>query len=203
MNTLRPARLSPVHHALEQLYPNWGEVAGMPVQLDFGDRAGEAIQAQTLALCDVSALPRLTLKGPEVTAFLEGQGLPAPAEIYAWRSLEGGGLICRTGTTEVFVEEGVEGGPLDWLGRVLGAGRQGVYRVLRQDVSLLLCGSQAEEVLVQTCGYDLRQGVAKLVMTRIADVSCALLQRDLDGLAAYQLWADGSYGLYLWETLLA
>jgi sarcosine oxidase subunit gamma len=175
----------------------------MPAPLDFGDPEAEATRAKTLALCDVSALPRLTFKGPGARAFLDTQGVPAPEAIYEWLPLEGDGLVCRTGATEFFVEEGIGGGLLSRIEQALDAGRAGVYRVLRQDAALLLCGRRAAEVLAQTCGYDLRQGASRLVMTRVAGVSCAMLQREFDGIPTYQLWLDGSYGLYLWEALLA
>src|SRR5262249_11243393 len=78
----------------------------------------------------------------------------------------------------------------------------GVYRVLRQDASLLLSGSQATEVLLETCGYDFREASPKVVMTRVAVVSCSILPRTLNGFSVFQLWLDGTYGFYLWETLL-
>jgi sarcosine oxidase subunit gamma len=39
-------------------------------------------------------------------------------------------------------------------------------------------------------------------MTQMAGVSCAVLPRQLGAVRAWQLWADGTYGPYLWETLL-
>jgi sarcosine oxidase subunit gamma len=68
-------------------------------------------------------------------------------------------------------------------------------------------------VLLQTCGYDFRQAgvrprpspdpaAALMVMTRVAGVSTWVLPRILNGITVYQLWSDGTYGHYLWETLL-
>jgi sarcosine oxidase subunit gamma len=39
-------------------------------------------------------------------------------------------------------------------------------------------------------------------MTRVAGVSVSAHHRELNGIGAYELWADGTYGAYLWETLL-
>jgi sarcosine oxidase subunit gamma len=38
-------------------------------------------------------------------------------------------------------------------------------------------------------------------MTRVAGVSCSILLREIRGIAAFQLWLDGTYGAYLWHTL--
>lgn len=210
MMTRSPQRLSPLHSALERLYPHWGEVAGMPVAIDFGDPAHERAQAETLALCDASALLRATLKGPGAQAFLARQNLPVPEGIYHWRPLGGGGLIARTGAAEFFLEAGVDDEALASMEQAIrtppSERPQPVYWVLRQDASFLLSGSRAADVLAQTCGHDFRREPgqpSKMVLTRIAGVSCSVLERPFNGIAACQLWVDGSYGRYLWETLLA
>jgi len=188
----------------------------MPVPLDFGDPAAEREQAETLALCDVSALPRVTLKGPGAQTFLTEQGLPGLGEIYEWRPLAGGGLIVRTGAAEYSLEDGPGGDLLTRLDKAIenrkAKSENPVYRALRQDAAMLLPGRRAVEVLAQTCGYDFRGEAgsqskienqkSKMVMTRIAGVSCSVLPRQFNGIVAFQLWTDGSYGLYLWETLL-
>ncbi|HZO91461.1 MAG TPA: hypothetical protein VFB38_24275 [Chthonomonadaceae bacterium] len=202
MLTHLPERLSPLHDALEHLHPHWGQIEGMPVPLDFGDPAAERNRVQTLALCDVSALARLVLKGKAAESFLKEQGVGVPEAMFHCLPLPGGGLIARTGSAEFFLEEGLHGDTLPQLDQALGPGRAGIYRVLRQDAALLLSGSQVVQVLLQTCGYDFRQADSRLVLTRIAGVSCAVLPRELNGLPVFQLWLDGSYGMYLWETLL-
>jgi sarcosine oxidase subunit gamma len=196
-------RLSPLHDALESLNPRWGAFAGMPVPLDFGDPTAEQAQARTLALCDVSALPRTVSKGPATAEMLREQGVGVPEEILQCLPLPGGGLIGRTGASEFFLEDGYGGNTVAKLDTAFGKGQGGVYRVLRQDAALLLAGSQATEVLAQTCGFDFRQAETRLAMTRVAGVSCTLLPRYVNGLSVFQLWLDGSYGAYLWETLLA
>ncbi len=173
----------------------------MPIPRDFGAPAAEQARAQTLALCDVSALNRGVYKGPKAAEFLLSQGVRVPEEIYSCLSLPGGGLIARTGGAEFFLEDGTQGDTLARLDAAFGKGLPRVTRVLRQDAALLLAGSQATEILAQTCGYDFRPRDPRLVMTRIAGVSCSVLPRDLNGLAVFQIWLDGSYGIYLWETL--
>ncbi len=39
-------------------------------------------------------------------------------------------------------------------------------------------------------------------MTVIAGVSVTLLRQMLNGQSVYRIWCDGTYGPYLWKTLL-
>lgn len=172
----------------------------MPVASRFADATNERAQAEKLALCDASALPRTTLKGPGAADVL--RGVDVPAAIFGVTVFDHGGLVARTGAAELFVEDGPGGGTVASLTSALDHGPAGVYEVPRQDASLLLSGTQAAEVLLETCGYDFRQPAGQLVMTRVAGVSCAVLARRLNGIRAFQLWLDGTYGVYLWETLL-
>jgi sarcosine oxidase subunit gamma len=81
--------------------------------------------------------------------------------------------------------------------------RRGVYRVLRQDASLVIAGLRAGELLRHVCGYDfITDPHDKLVFTQVAGVSCSLLRRELNGIPCLRLWTDGTYGLYIWRTLL-
>jgi sarcosine oxidase subunit gamma len=215
------ARSSPVHDLLDHLHPRWGAVDGMPVALGFGGRtiAQEQGVARTLGLCDVSALPRLVIKGPGAESFLRSHevahDLPADVcRVLPWRS---GGVIARTGRAEFFLEDVPrDGGPPDVVERLteslLTSPPPGVYPALRQDASFLLSGDRAPALFLQTCGYDFRQIDARpnpgpdptmlLVMTRVAGVSTWVLPRAINDHSAYQLWVDGTYGPYLWEILL-
>jgi sarcosine oxidase subunit gamma len=219
--TKTPTRLSPVHDQLGHLHPRWGALDGMPVALTFGGRTVEQEDtlAQTLALGDFSVLHRAVIKGPGAASFLEVRGVaPAlPAEVLRVLPLTSGGLIARTGLTEYFLEDApAEGGRPNVVAPVteslLSSPQPGVYPALRQDASFLLSGDRAPAVLLQTCGFDFRQPgfspsaspdqATVMVMTRVAGVSTWVVHRAINGKAVYQLWADGTYGPYLWETLL-
>jgi len=204
--TLPHSRLSPLHDALAHSHPTWGTLGGMPVALHFGtpgNAAMEAKQAATLGLCDVSALPRITLKGPGAKALLEQNHVTVPDGIFAVASSGAGGLSARTGGAEFFVEDGPSDTAVARIRKALAANPTSVYPVHRADAAILLSGTQAVDVLEQTCGVNFRSPEAnKLVYTRVAGVACSILPRKLNNIAVFQLWMDGTYGLYLWETLL-
>lgn len=198
-----PLRTSPVHEQLVGLRPQWGSVSEMPVAIAIGDAAAESVTAAKLGLCDVSALPRVTLKGPMVADLLARHDIAVPERIYDYRSLGDGALIVRTGGSELFIEDSCHAaGLVDRLRAALAAPTAGVLPVWRQDVSLLLFGSEAVSVLAEVCSFNFRDAGEKFLMTQLAGVSCSVLRRQWNGLSAYQIWADGTYGPYLWETLL-
>jgi glycine cleavage system aminomethyltransferase T len=199
--------MSPVYEAIEPLHPRWGEISTgqgeiwvRAVALDFGDPKAERERADLLALADVSALPRLTVKGPAAESMLRRM-FAVPDEIYQIQPLPGDGLMVRTGSSEFFLEDGFRGEVVASVEKDLGCGGNGVYPVLRQDASFLLSGRRALEVLAQTSAANFRE-TPGFVTTRVAGVSASVFPRTLNGLAVYQLWLDYSYGSYLWERLV-
>ena len=179
----------------------------MPVPLHLDQPAKERELAQTLALADASFLPRIVLKGPGAASYLQSLGIPIPESILKVAPLENGGLIARTGGSEFFLESA----PVGWDSSPVlspdGTGvpsyGPGVYPVLRQDASLILSGSRAGELFRHVSSYDFTtEPHEDLIFTPIAGVSCSLLRQTINGFPAFRLWTDGTYGLYIWHTLL-
>ncbi|MGB9093862.1 MAG: methylglutamate dehydrogenase [Gallionella sp.] len=178
-----PQPLSPVHGVM----PRYGD--------------GEVHQAASiLGIADLSIRPRAGAKGPGTADWLAGFGLPIPSMPNNWCELPNGGLIARMGLTEYMVE-----GNQELAEKIMGANRvAGVYPVLRQDASFALCGSRVNELFLQTCNVDFRildAEPSKLVLTSMAGVSVMVLATQTGPAACYRLWCDGTYGIYLWETL--
>jgi len=199
--TQKLKRLSPVKDALEELHPRWGKVQEMSVALSFQSSKPERLTRAELALCDLSCLPRASFKGPEAVSWLEGLGIAVPETVYQYSVWNDGGLIMRTDGQEVLLEDGPEGQGIARLTEYYEPARSGVYRVERQEAAFLLCGAKANDVLLETCGYNFQRPGDRLVMTRVAGVSCAVLPIELAGVPAFRLWLDCSYGIYLWEAL--
>jgi sarcosine oxidase subunit gamma len=175
----------------------------MPVALHFGKPEVEAPRIRTLALCDISAVPRMGLKGAGAAAWLKAQGLSAPEKIYDWLPTPDGGFVARTGGAEFFIESGLNGELTPKLLASLNTKPiPSVYRVIRQDAALVLIGQNSNAVLSETCGVDFSKPESRMVFTRVAGVSCSLLPFEVNGIPAFRIWFDNSYGRYLFETLL-
>ena len=177
----------------------------MSVPLYLADPAKEAELAKTLALADASFLPRIVVKGPQASAFLQSLGISIPESVLKVAPLVNGGLIARTGGSEFFLESGIVGWPSQAVRDGLGSPsyKEGVYPVLRQDASLIISGSRASELFRHVSSYDfLTDPHHDLVFTPIAGVSCSVIRTELNGIPVFRLWTDGTYGLYIWHTLL-
>jgi len=195
-------RRSPVHDCLEELNPVWAEIHSMKVPLRFKDLVNETQLKTELSLCDLSCLPKMSVKGPESLAWLAQAGIPVPENVYEHCSLEDGSLVIRTDRQEVFLEDGPASDRVSELERELTSHPLGVYLVRRQDASFLLTGVRSNAVLRETCGVDFSQPPDAVVMTRVAGVSCMVLSLQAEESPAFRFWLDPSYGSYLWEALL-
>jgi len=203
---------SPIQHILEFLGAHWGHAGRTPLALHFGDPDAETIAARTLGLCDLSALPKLGVKGKKAAAWLKERGIEVPEDIYEVRSRGVDGIIARIGGNEFLLEDGLKGESdrtgggvrelSEQLGSAEGGVRGGVYRVERQEATFLLSGVRALEPLAQVCGVDFSEVVAgRLIYTRFAVVSVAVIFAPIDGLPVYRIWVDSTYAEYLWENL--
>lgn len=200
--TTRPAGRSPVHQAIAALGAHWGEVAGTPLALDFGSPEAEARSARTLGLCDLSALRKLGLKGHGAAGWLAAQGLEIPGDTFGAQQQKPEGIAVRIGEDEYFLESGLSGQPVVALSDRLGPAQGKTYRVERQDATFVLTGSSALRVMTQVCGVNFRECPAwRLVYSRVAGVSAALLPTSGDEVPRYRIWVDPTAAPYLWGQL--
>ncbi len=81
-----------------------------------------------------------------------------------------------------------------------------VYPVLRQDLAIALCGSNLNELLLQTCNINFRNldlAARPVVLTTMIGVAVTIVPSEQDGEPFYRIWCDGTFGTYLWRTLVA
>jgi sarcosine oxidase gamma subunit len=182
-----PLPLSPIHDAL-------------PGVSYLG--SNDAAKAALLSVADLSQLARTGVKGPGAANWLAALGLPLPATPNSWLALAEGGLIARLGNTEYLIEASPA-----LVGQIMQAPRTaGVYPVLRQDACLRLTGSALSQLLLQTCNVnfaDLDLSTSPVVLTSMAGVGVTVLPEATNGSVSYRVWCDGTYGIYLWQTLCA
>ncbi len=196
-------RQSPIQHLLQSYDGHWGEIASTPVALRFDSLEIETRQMLSLGLCDGSALPKLGVKGPAAFQWLSAQDVVPPNKIYESKKLEDASRLVRLSEDEFLLEDSPASHRVKRLSEKLGNGQEGVARVDRQEATFLLTGSRASEVLSQTCAIDFRSPrLERLVMTRIAGTTCAVLPWQLQDVSIFQIWVDSTYAVSLWESLL-
>jgi sarcosine oxidase subunit gamma len=127
-----------------------------------------------------------------------------PGRPNSWVRTEAGSLIARLGEAEFLLEDMQAPGIASAVGNELSGAPGDVYPVLRQDLSLLLHGQRAASVLLETCSLDFRDLKTErgdLALTSMLGVSVLVVPVGIAP-AAYRIWADPSFGPYLWDTLL-
>ncbi|RTL49369.1 MAG: hypothetical protein EKK46_14455 [Rhodocyclaceae bacterium] len=158
-------------------------------------------EAANLAIADISLQPRFGCKGPGAISWLTAQGVPVPtAPNSACVLPQGKGRVLRLGVTEFLVE-----GDAALVASLAAAQRpSGVYPVLRQDACLLLSGRKLNALLLQSCNVNfaaLDLSTSPVVLTSMVGVGVTVLPEEKNDVPCYRVWCDGSYGLYLWQTL--
>lgn len=197
---IAPQPLSPIHHHLEALRPVWSSDSVDPKAVLRFDGQDEH-KAKILGIADVSGQARAGVKGRGAADLLAKLGMTIPARPNSWNTLPDQGLVARLGLTEFLVE-----GNAQLVEQVMRAERvPGVYPIQRQDAAFALCGSRVNELLLQTCNVDFRilnTEPSKVVLTSMAGVGITILSMKTGELPSYRIWCDGTYGVYLWETLV-
>lgn len=205
---MKIVRRTAVEWAARESEAAWCLANDMAAPLRYPNAEGKRLDP---ALADVSALQRFGLKGPGAAEWLRGEGFAVPDLPNSWVP-QGDGLIARLGRSEFLVEAGWQTSDLPqcWLA-LRASPPPGVYPVLRQDCALLLRGPRSDELLLQTCNVNLPAIPAanrEATLTSMVGVSVTLIKQPLQsGPSAgedlcYRIWCDGTFGAYLWETLL-
>lgn len=196
MNALRQ---SPIYDSLQQLGGTWQEINGMRVMHSLPD---DEVNATSLGIADLSFLPRFGVKGAGAAAWLSSQSIPIPDRPNSWDALAETGIIARLGMSEFLIEDSATSPQLTKACTSLPAK---VYPVLRQDLAIALIGSQVNELLLQTCSFNFQSlSIAErpVILTSMVGVNVTVIQCDRQGLPFYRIWCDGTFGEYLWQTLL-
>ncbi len=195
---------SPVAFAQKVRKPVLGQINGMQAALSFGGVDVEAQNSRILGICDVSCLDRFGLKGPKAAEWLQTSGMKLPATANSWVLQDSGSLLMRLGNTEFLLEDSLENDLARMFSnKALDGG--GIHKVIRSDAAFIVSGERTAALFSEVCAIDLDNGMLgdnRLVMTVIAGVSATIIKQTLKGQPVYRIWCDGTFGPYLWKTLL-
>ena len=166
--------------------------------------AGSALstidQDAAIWIADLSLQPRFGCKGRGAAEWLGAQDLTVPASPNSW-VMTGESTILRLGDSEFLIES-----TADVVNKIKSLPREAaVYPVLRQDCAFELGGAQVENLLRQVCSVHfeaLNLTAQPIVLTSMIGVSVIILPKQDQGRPNFRVWADNTYGFYLWNTLL-
>jgi sarcosine oxidase subunit gamma len=197
-----PLRLSPIQDALQPIKGSWREINGMPALMT---SLNESAIASHLGISDLSFLTRFGVKGAGATDWLNRQNIPVPEHPNSWHSLCGGGIVARLGMSEFLIEDSLSTLIAPQLAEACQQPPPKVYPVLRQDLAIALCGQAIHELLLQTCSFNfcaLALSERPVILTSLIGVAVTIIPGEQKGFPVYRIWCDGTFGMYLWQTLL-
>ncbi len=162
----------------------------------------EAHQSGEAALFDNSLWSKFAVKGPSAAEWLRDQGVPIPDRTYDTNRPSAGDLVVRTGGDEFVIQSEREKGLADRIQEAY-AGGDGAWPYPHEAATFVLSGPHAPGVLLQTCSVNFAsEPIDRIVYTRVAGVSCAILPEPRETKTTYRLWVPASYATYLAEVLL-
>lgn len=194
-----PLRISPIYEPLQSLSGSWREINHMPSLVML---PGEEANADHLGVADLSFLHRFGVKGAGAAAWLASQNISVPERPNTWCH-SAGGIVARLGRTEFLIEDGQVA---PQLAQACQTPPDQVYPVLRQDAAIALCGAAVNELLLQTCSVNFRAlplSEYPVVLTSMIGVAVTVIPSERNGHPFYRIWCDGTFGAYVWQTLLA
>jgi sarcosine oxidase subunit gamma len=196
-----PLRISPLHDVQVSHAARWTQAEGMQTPASFG--ADDAAKLVLAGIGDLSFRRRAGVKGAGAANWLNALGIATPPRHNSFLHMDDGTLVARLGTTEYLIEDAPGGTHADRISAATPGER--IYPVPRFDAALLIAGTRAPELLRQTCAFDfdrlLPDGQA-LAMTSMAGVGITVLALDGPAGPHFRLWCDGTWGGYLWATLV-
>jgi sarcosine oxidase, subunit gamma len=208
-----PLRRSFVHAKLVAAGARLVPFRGGLVAMEHGDPAAERAALASLALVDLSPLPRVGFKGRGTPEWLAGEGVRLPEPNHALRQADGT-LAARLAPREALLLPPLTG-EADPTARLEPAWREARrsrpgeplgYPVPRADSHawFLVTGSHAPAMFAKLCGVDLRPD--RLTPLRVAQTQAMRLSvvviRDDGELPAWHLLLDSASAEYAWDCLL-
>ena len=164
-------------------------------------RLDEEVNAARLEIADLSSIPRFGVKGVGASSWLATQSIAIPDRPNSWYPLAQGGIIARLGISEFLIEDSCIAPQLT---KACKSPPAKVYPVLRQDLAIALIGLQVNELLLQTCSFNFQAlSVTEnpVILTSMAGVNVTVIPGVLQEQPFYRIWCDGTFGVYLWQTL--
>lgn len=165
---------------------------------------------ERLAICDLSALPRIGFKGRDALDWLRRLGFDCGGTPNRTYPQSNGVLVAVLAPTEVLLLSPLAS-PVLTLADLAGECSldDGIrrYPVPRADTNFefMVSGRKAAEMFAKLCGVDLRPaafGNDAIAQTSVARSNTIIVRVNVDALPAYRILGDSASAEYMWESLV-
>jgi sarcosine oxidase subunit gamma len=177
------------------------------------DQRTELEQARSMAICDLSTLPRAGFKGAGAPSWAENQGIKLPDSANTSIVQPEGCLVAKLSDQELLILSDI----FAKSHQVAALGEQSTRDHLENDTQtyllprgdshcwLAVTGNQAAEMFSKVCGVDLRPhkfALGNIAQTSVAKISAVVIRQDLGETLSYYILCDISATEFLWDCLL-
>ena len=177
------------------------------------DQHTELDQARSMAICDLSTLPKIGFKGSGAPSWAESQGVKLPDSANRSIIQSDGCLVAKLSDQELLVLSDI----LAKSHQVAALAEQSTRDHLDNDTQtyllprgdshcwLAVTGEQAAEMFSKVCGVDLRPhkfALGNIAQTSVAKTNVIVIRQDLGQTLSYYILCDISATEFLWDCLL-
>ena len=210
------ARRSPLLHGHRVNNASFSAIGGSCLVESYSCKAGiknEITQSQSLAICDLTTLPRTGFKGSGALAWLHDQGFDLPVRPNLAIPRPNGSLIAKLSDQEVLILSDIFSLSTD----VINLDNKSLedhselsrrtYVLPRGDSHcwLAVIGSKASEMFSKICAVDLRThkfSSGSIAQTSLAKVNSIIIRNDLGNTPCFYILSDISSTEFLWDCIL-
>ena len=205
---------SPVWRYLEDAGAEFADINGYAVATSVGDIGAQKSAARKLAICDLSGLARMGVKGDGVGQWLSAQGLSVPTAPNHAAVQADGSLLAMLARNEGLVLGDIEQRSRiveqltnDFQDAADDADPQTGLVIPRQHSQswFRISGRDTAIAMAKLCAVDLRRGFfdnLRVAQTSVARLSGIVIRDDIEDNPAIHLLADSASAGYLWECIM-
>lgn len=198
-------RRSPLRRALETAGASWRTLGDTAI----ADLPTNLAAAQTLAIADLSPLPRLGFKGRGTIEAMKARGITVEATSNTAFRQPDGGLCLVLAPGEVILLSNLAGDGAKFKDMHDGwklDDAERTYLLLRQDSHawFRITGAKAPAMFAKICAVDLRPEKftdLSIAQTSVAKLSAIVVRADAGRCPAFHVLADSASALYFLDCL--
>lgn len=205
----KPLKRTPLHATLQKQGVALVEMAGWQVASQFSSVEAEVEAAKTaVALAERSAMGKVAVQSDAAAAVVaNAYGV---TDLGIGDGVESDGTLIYRLRHDMFLLNMAAGGEADAVAKLEAAGGDVDALVTVTDVTngrfqYTLVGPQAALLLGRLCGLDFHNNTFPNMQAKqssVAKTRQTILRHDIGDLPAYSLIGVGSFGQYVWETIM-
>ena len=216
MDPLSTTYRSALHRKMQVLGTEFMEINGYAVPDVVGASSARSFVPEQLALCDLSGLPRVGVKGAGAVDWLTAKGFVVPANSNSALRQNDGVLLARLAPNEFLLlgEESTSYSSIENLvqqdefpSKTTDQGKPFLVPRQHSQIWFRITGSKSVDMLAKLCAIDFRDSnfmMLQVAQTSVARLNAIILREDLGSSSShgFHILADRGSAEYLWDCIL-